>query len=239
MSTGQNGGSQLKDFAVVPASGNGKPAAHGIQPRFDGTIASACESVGISLKKMIEMLRWATESDPRVAQFLDGWDALDPSERRATGTVESLRRRAGLQHLELIKIAADVMCRLATYETRIIVAVSHPLVVQKTIDLALDDSARPKDSLAAQIVLHKATGFLPMPKGSQTIISVMLNAQSNASVQAPAVSAPSPERTIRTLSERLNEARGLPKAPAPALPERAIGRAFPISIPEDEEGDGE
>jgi hypothetical protein len=103
------------------------------------------------------------------------------------------------------------------YQAQIIAALWHPLVVQKTIDLALDDAAKAKDSLAAQMVLHKATGFLPMPKGAQTIISIMQNAQAPAATQP--VAAPRPEETIRRVSDRFNELRALPPAVQRAFPQ--------------------
>jgi len=39
MSRLRNGGSQLKNLAVVPGRGNGIPTARGVPPEFDGTIA--------------------------------------------------------------------------------------------------------------------------------------------------------------------------------------------------------
>jgi hypothetical protein len=166
---------------------------------------------------MIKILRWAKESDSRVAQFLDAWDALDPSERQVWGTVEAVRQRAGLKTLELLGIIAEVACRMAMYEAQIIVALSHVLVVEKTIDLALDDAAKAKDSLAAQIVLHKATGFLPMPKGSQTIFGIIMqDAQAPAAAQS--VAAPRPEETIRRASAKFNDMRAMPPAARAAVP---------------------
>ena len=122
-----------------------------------------------------------------------------------------------LKLLYLLGMVAEVACRLAMYSVQIIAALSSPLVVQKTIDLALADSAKAKDRLAAQIVLHKATGFLPTPKGSQTIFSItMQNAPAPAAAQP--VAAQRPEKTTRSLTDRLNEARGLLQAARAAFP---------------------
>jgi hypothetical protein len=209
--------SQFKGLAAVPISGNKEPATRGVPPAFDGTIASACESVGISLERMIEMMRWARESDPKAAQFLDTWDALDPCERQLKGTAEAVRQRVGLKLPELLGIIAEVACRIAMYQAQIIAALSGPLVVHKTIDLALDDSAKAKDRLAAQIVLHKATGFLPVPKGSQTIFSIFMQ-NAPAPTAAQPIAAPRPEDTIRSLSDRFNEVRALRPAVRAALP---------------------
>jgi hypothetical protein len=172
---------------------NARSAKFIVSPAFDGTIASACESVGLSLESMTETLRWARESDARVAQFFDVWDKLDTSERRVWGTVKVVRQRAGLKIVDLLGIKADVACRMAMYEAQIIVALSHVLVVEKTIERALTDKG-----VADRMALYKVTGLLPMPKGSQTTTAVQ-----------PVV-APRPEDTIRRLSESFNKLHTLP-----------------------------
>ena len=230
MSSPQKSAPQLNGLAVVPGGGNGKPTTRDVEPVFDGTIASACESIGISLEQMIEIMRWTKESDPRIAELLDTWDALDPSEQRDSGTADAVRQRLGLAPIELLRIVADVACRIAMYSSQIIAALSHPLVVEKTVELALnaeDDS----NKLAAQTILHKAAGFLPTPKGSQTTIAITQNAQANATSRS-IVTAPPPEQTIRLLTERFNEMRGLPRAPAARTVE-----ALHVEVPEGVEGD--
>jgi len=231
MSRPRNGGSRFKNLAVIPISGNRESATRGTPPAFDGTIASACESMGISLEQMIEMMRWAKESDPRIRELLDTWDALDPSEQQDSGTVDAVRQRLGLTPIELLRIVADVACRIAMYSSQIIAALSHPLVVEKTVELALnaeDDS----NKLAAQTILHKAAGFLPTPKGSQTTIAITQNAQANA-ISRSIVAAPSPEHTIRRLTDRFNEVRGLPRSPAARNTE-----VLQIEVPEGVEDGG-
>jgi hypothetical protein len=86
------------------------------------------------------------------------------------------------------------------HQAQMIAALAHPRVVEKTIERALTD-----EGIADRMALHKAMGFLPTPKGSQTIISIMQSAQANTAVQT--VAAPPPEDTIRRLANRLNEAR--------------------------------
>jgi predicted TIM-barrel enzyme len=231
MSSPQKSAPRLNDLAVVPSSGHRKPAARDVEPVFDGTIASACESIGISVEQMIEMMRWAKESDSRVAQFLHAWDALDPSEQQDSGTADAVRQRLGLALIELLRIVADVTCRIAMYSSQIIAALSHPLVVGKTVELALnaeDDS----NKLAAQTILHKAAGFLPTPKGSQTTIAITQNAQANATSRS-IVAAPSPEHTIRSLTDRFNEVRGLLRSPAARSTE-----ALHVEVPEGVEDGG-
>lgn len=223
MSSPQNGGPRLSGLSVVPDDENRELAARDAPPTFDGTIASACESIGISVEEFIGMARWAKESDARVAQLLDTWDALDPSEQRATGTADAVRKQAGLAPVDLLRVVADVTCRVEAYRAQIIAAVSHPDVVAKTVERALTDKG-----IADRILLAKATGFLPVSKGSQTTIAVMQNPQANAATQS--VAAPRPEEIIRRVSKRFNEARGLPRAPVVSIP-------VPGDSPDVEEGD--
>jgi hypothetical protein len=229
MSRLRSGAAQSKGLAVVPGSGNGKPTARDVQPAFDTTIASASD-LGIGPEDFIKMTRFAKASDPRVTRFLDAWDALDASEQQARGAADAVCERVGLASLDLLKVVADGTCRFATTAAQIMVGLSYPDVVTKTIELALnaeDDS----DQLAAQTILHKAMGFLPMPKGSQTIITaVMQNAQATAAAQPVAV--PRLEETIRLLSGRFNAMRGLPRPPAASDSE-----PMPVEVSEGKEDD--
>jgi len=244
MSKRRNGGSRFKDLEVVPGSGNRKLAAGGVQPAFDGMIASACE-LGINLKDFIEMTRLARTSDPRVARFLDGWDAVGTSEQQARGAADAVCNQVGLTPMELLRVAAEVGYRFAMCGAQIRAALALPSVVERSIETALT-----AEGIADRKMLFQHAGFLPTPKTSQTAYSAIRNAHGNTSEQVPAVSAPPPESTIRRMVDRFNEARGLPRTPPPALPEKAIDRALsisipengdtmPVEVPEEEEGDGE
>jgi hypothetical protein len=232
MSRGQNGGS-LKDLAVVPGSGNENPVARSVLPACDGTIASAWD-LGISREALIDMTRLASMSDPRVARFLDAWDGLDSSEKQARGAVYKVCEQIGLAPVELLTIVADVGFRFAICGAQVTVALALPSVVERSIETALTP-----EGIADRKMLFLHSGFLPTPKTSQTAFSAMRSAEAGSSEQTPAVLAPSPEQTIRTVSELFNKARGLPRTGAPVLPERASGRTFPDEVREDGEGDGE
>ena len=111
-----------------------------------------------------------------------------------------------MRALELVTAAA---VHQGAQASAILAAVSHPRVVEKTIQMALRDQG-----IADRNALHRATGFTPLPKGSTTIVNVQQNAQG----QGPAtyVLAPSPESTIRMLAEAFNEARQTqPAHPSP------------------------
>ena len=159
------------------------------------------------------MTRLARTPDSDVARFLDTWDTLDASEQQGVGAADAVCERVGLAPTELLKTAAGAACRVSMYEAQIIAAALYPAVVQKTIDCALTDKG-----FADRAVLHKAMGFLPMPKGSQTAIAIMQTSHASASTEARVV-APSPEETIRRLQQRFNG--GLGHAPAPRIPRPA------------------
>jgi hypothetical protein len=197
------------------------------EPGFNGTIASACESTGITLEQLFEMMRWARDSDLRIAELLDSWDALDPSEQQNSGSAEVIRQRLGLAPVELLRIVADVACRVAMYQAQIIAALALPSVVERSNETALTD-----EGIADRKMLFQHSGFLPTPKGSQTTIAITQNAQANATSRS-IVAAPSPEHTIRSLTERFNAARGLPRSPA----SRNMG-ALHVEVPEGVEDDG-
>jgi len=236
MSRPRNNGSRFKGLGAVSGNGNKDLAVRTVQRVFDGTIASARELTGISLEELIETMRWAKESEPKVARFFDAWDALGASEQQSKEAADAVCEQVELAPLELLRIVADVMCRIAMCRVHIIVALSHPGVVEKTIKLALS-ADKDRDKLAAQTILHKAMGFLPTPKGSQTIMGMTLQ-NAHAEASARSVAAPPPEEMIRRLENRWNASRGLPRTAAAALPERAVGRALPATIPEDGEGNG-
>jgi predicted TIM-barrel enzyme len=187
----------------VPASRRSRTLAG---PAFDGTIASACESIGISLEQMIEMMRWAKESDPRIRELLDGWDALDASERQVSGTAEAVRQRVGLKLPELLRTVAEVTYRIAIYKAQIVAALALPSVVERSIETALTE-----DGIADRKMLFQHSGFVPTPKGSQTNIAITQNTQANATSRS-VVAVPPPEQTIRSLTERFNAIRGLPRS---------------------------
>jgi hypothetical protein len=220
MSRPRNAQSRSIGLAVVIGRRNGK-SAYGVQAAFDGTIAWACET-GIGLEDFINMTRIGKESHPGVVRFLDAWDALSASEQQARGAADAVCEQIGFTPVELLRIVADVTCRIAMYKAQIIAAISHPHVVAKTVERALTD-----EGIADRVALHKAMGFLPTPKGSPTTVAIMQNAQTNATAR-PIVEAPRPEDTIRRLDHRFNESRRLPDTSASAPPE--AGRLASVDV---------
>lgn len=217
---------------VIPllSTRNKKSMTKNAQPVFDGTIAAAFRA-GVSPERFIEMTRLASASEPRVALFLNEWDALGTPEREETGVADAICERVGLAPIELLRIVAEVTCRVAIYIAQIITATAHPDVVRKNVERALDDNCA--NAVKYTEMLHKATGFLPTPRGSQTAITIMQNAQANPTASSQPVAPPRPEDTIRQLADCFNAARGLPPTPRIAWPK---GDTAPAALDGTEDG---
>jgi hypothetical protein len=180
---------QSEGLAVVSRS------AGDDRPRFEGTIASACD-VGIGLAHFIAMVRLARASDPSAARFLDAWDALGASGEQSGRAADAICEQLGIVPLELLKAAASATIRYSTYTSQILAAAALPSIVERSIEVALTQKGTADRKMQLQ---H--SGFLPVPAGSQTNIAIM---QSNAAQPVVVVAAPKPEATIRRLSERFH-----------------------------------
>lgn len=135
--------------------------------------------------------------------------------QRGVLPIEAFCLAAKVSPLRILEIIGGTAVRLSAQESMMISAMSHPKVVEKTVQMALTD-----EGTYDRNVLHRATGFLPIPRSAQTTINIAQNATANA---AHVSAAPPPERTIRTLSNRFNEARKELPEPldiTPQLPER-------------------
>jgi hypothetical protein len=113
--------------------------------------------------------------------------------------IEAFCVAASVSPLRILEILTATCVRLGAQASTLVAAVNHPRVVEKTVEMALTDGGH--DDRAD---LHKAVGFLPTAKGSQTTIQVVQNASAAANAQA-ASAAPPAEQTIRRLVNRFNE----------------------------------
>lgn len=142
---------------------------------------------------------------PEARKFLDVYDSLPNVVRKAV-PIEAFCAAASISPLRLLEIIAGTAWRLSASTSTIMHAMAQPKVVKKSIDVALTD-----EGIADRTILHKAAGFLPMPR-NQTTVNVNQN-NNTAQVVAPT---PPPEKTIRTMVDRFNEGRLL--TPASDIP---------------------
>jgi hypothetical protein len=145
--------------------------------------------------------------------------------------IEAYCVSAGVSPSTIFELLVAACVRFGAQACTIIAAVNHPRVVEKSVEMALTD-----EGIEDRMLLGKATGFLPTPKGSRTIVNVEANSSATANPQV-LVAAPPPEQTIRRLVDRLNEARGLPPVVAPTLPAADAPRVIDIDAEPEEDED--
>jgi hypothetical protein len=124
------------------------------RPAFKGTIASACEFIG--LDTFVEMARLARANDPRAARFMAAWDALDASEQQARGAADAICKRAGLNPIELLGVVAEAAYRIAMNTAQITAALALPAIIARSVEVALTD-----EGVADRRMQLQHSGFLP------------------------------------------------------------------------------
>jgi hypothetical protein len=124
---------------------------------------------------------------------------------RSVLPIEAFCLAASVSPLRILEIITATCVRLGVQASTMVASINHPRIVEKTVEMALTDEGHLDRS-----DLHKAVGFLPTAKGSQTTIQVVQNAQANATAAAASAPAPPPEATIRRLVNRFNESKSLP-----------------------------
>ena len=164
--------------------------------------------------------------DPLVRRVLDVRDSIPWGYSRLLPW-EAFCVKAEVPPLRLVQAMTDV-CRVMSRQfASVIASVNHPAVVEKTVEIAMTD-----EGVKDREFLHKHVGFLPLGGGQpQQPLSVTVNANSSANAEVrAAVFAPTPETTVRRLTDRLNAARGIAAVrEAPALP-AATAEPLPMEL---------
>jgi hypothetical protein len=166
---------------------------------------------------------------PEAHQIIDAYYSLSTPLRKLL-PLEAFCFKAGIPTMRAMELITITAMRFGLQSSAIIAHLAHPDVVAATIEDAT--GYNPDLRAAAQTLLHKATGFLPQPRGNKTNIVVTQNAQTNASAQAAAITAPPPEATIRRLVDRFNDGHTLP-APSTPLPDRIVRDAETVDVEAD------
>jgi hypothetical protein len=144
-------------------------------------------------------------SSPVARQITELYYSL-PKFKRDLIPIEAYCLAASADPLAIFHLIVEACRSISMQSSAIMAAVSHPQVVEATIERALDNED--KHSVRYVEMLHKATGFVPTPSGAKTQITLTQNA--SASAQAASIPAPPPEQTIRRLANRFNDQRALP-----------------------------
>lgn len=143
-------------------------------PRIEPSLRES----GIDRDRVIEILEGDTSSDAR--QFLAKYRTISKSDRIYL-TLEEMCVASGLSTRQLWEVISGARFQQSQDAIKLLVADSHPAVVRATIRAAegkciqvLPDGTRvwASPDVKAQELLYRATGFVPMPKGSRTIFNL-------------------------------------------------------------------
>jgi hypothetical protein len=145
-----------------------------------------------SVKKAIEALRADDSEDAQ--SFLEKYDSVSESDRQRL-KLEDFVAVSGLSARDFIETLTGALMQQCQDVTKMMVAVAQPKVIAATIKAATDQVpivafsqlmgknivvGKTNGDTKAMELFHKATGFLPTPKGSNTTINLnQLNQTAN------------------------------------------------------------
>jgi hypothetical protein len=138
--------------------------------------------------------------DPDARKVLEKYYSIPEVYRRRLD-IESFCVAAEVPPLRILELIVGTIVRLNHHLSEAIASVASPAVVNKTVEMALTPEGT-KD----REMLHKATGFLPTPRGGPSVRVQVSQSQSQAA-QASVVAAPSPVDVITRMVDRFNDAR--------------------------------
>jgi hypothetical protein len=170
----------------------------------------------------------AMSTDPDATAWMATYEREDiPDSIREVLPYEAVCAASGVSTSRFMECLATQIIASGATRSAITAAIHHPEVVEATIGYALT-----QDGISDRNTLHKAVGFLPMPKGATTTIQIQQNAV--ASAAAATFEAPRPEQTVRRLVDRFHKNAGEPstiQVPAAALTEGEESEEVPASMP--------
>lgn len=169
----------------------------------------------------------AMSSDPDAVAWMSQHERSDLSNSmRIILPYEAFCIAAGISTHRLLECLSVQIIAAGAMHSAVTAARHHPEVVEATIGYALT-----MEGIQDRLTLHKATGFLPSPRGSQTTIQIQQNAAATAqAASATFAEPPRPEQTIKRLVDRFNADKG-ESAPMPELIEASEHETVPRVMP--------
>lgn len=152
---------------------------------------------------------------------------------RRIADMDVLCAKTGIPTSRVTEMITKVCVRAGMKASALVASLRHAEVVQKTVEYAME-----KDGVQDRMMLHRATGFLPTPKGSKTVINVSTGMPFEADGDRKKVRVAPPEDTIRKLVGRFQkESAALP--PPDAEDEASPDDPVEAEIVEEEEEEAE
>jgi hypothetical protein len=207
-------------------------------PDVTRNIVRAVGSVDLAVKAL------AADESEDAQTFIRFRERISPSDLRRT-TLEEQFTAAGISARRFIEVLTGALMQQCQDVTKMMVAVAQPKVVQATIKAATDQVPIVADigdrrvvvghtngDTKAMEIFHKATGFLPTPKGSNTTINLNQN-NLNANVESGNDGEPG---ELQSMDDFLLDMQDV-VAPQAQLP--APRETVPVIVPEVEYLDAE
>lgn len=208
-------------------------------PDVTANIVRACGSVGVAIQAL------AQDDSEDARSFTDTYQKLSGSDRKRL-RLEEIFTASGLSARRFVEVVTGALMQQCQDVTKMMVAVAQPKVIQATIKAATDQVpitaydhehecmkvvGYTNGDTKAMEIFHKATGFLPTPKGANTTIN--LN-QLNQTANMGGDDEPD-ERDIELedMNDYLMEIQGVVRPQLPASTSHA--NEIPTIVPEIEE----
>lgn len=157
-------------------------------PDVTANIVRACGSVGVAIQAL------AQDDSEDARSFTDTYQKLSGSDRKRL-RLEEIFTASGLSARRFVEVVTGAFMQQCQDVTKMMVAVAQPKVIQATIKAATDQVpitaydpilechkvvGYTNGDTKAMEIFHKATGFLPTPKGANTTINLnQLNQTAN------------------------------------------------------------
>lgn len=176
----------------------------------------------------IDALRASPAPEARAIMAIYDDPALLPS-HRAILPFEAFCVAAKVCPSRAVDVIVAAIARIRVLEGAVISATKHPAVMETNARIAATD-----DGIKDRMAHLKMVGAMPLPKSSQTVVTVNATATAQAAAKADSPALASPEDTIRRIVERRQQAaatlaastqRELPAAPSSAIPQAFMPRA--------------
>jgi len=220
---------------------NAKQAAKkrlGIKPGDMDGVPSVTEKIkaGVgSIDRAIQALR-EDDSEDALA-FIQKYDSVSKSDKKFV-TLEEIVTASGLTTRRFVEIVTGAIMEQCGDVTKMMVTVAQPEVVKATIKAATDSVpivatvgnrqrvvGYTNGDTKAMELFHKATGFLPMPKGAVTNIN--LNQQNNTAQLSSKDDEDDGPEDLQTMDSFLMDMQDVLRPELPAPREEAV----PVIVP--------
>jgi|SRR6185369_14493801 len=189
---------------------------------------------------MLSALRGDDSVDARA--FIKAYESISASDREKL-RIEDFVIASGLSTRRFIECLTGALLQQASDITRMLVAVNQPLVVSATIKAATEQTpildgngdivGHTWGDMKAQDMFHRATGFLPTPKGAQTTINLQqLNATNTPAALTEGDESCTPPPSMDAYLREIHDEVVRPKELKAAQGVESVPTIHPIGAPE-------